>query len=58
MHLHVYCFTFPSACEYKNENCKPQALHGGCKKNPIYMVINCPKSCRICPGMHNAQEVK
>ena len=58
MHLHVYCFTFPSACEDKDENCKLQALHGECKKKPVYIAINCPKSCRICPGMHNAQEVK
>ena len=59
MYLHVYCFTFfPSACKDENKRCKLWALTGECKKNPKYMATNCPKSCGVCPGMHDAQEVK
>ena len=57
--LCFHCLTFfPSACKDKNKNCKSWALSGECKKNPKFMVINCPKSCTICPGMHDTQEVK
>ena len=45
---------FPSACKDKDKRCKSWAWSGECKKNPKYMVINCPKSCTICPGMHYA----
>ena len=51
-------YFFPLACKDKDKRCKLWALTGECKKDPKYMVINCPKSCKICPGMHDAQEVK
>ena len=51
-------FFFPSACKDENERCKSWALNGECEKNPKYMLFNCSKSCGVCPGMHDAQEVK
>ena len=51
-------FFFPSACKDKNKHCKSWASTGECGKNPKYMLFNCSKSCGVCPGMHDAQEVK
>nr|XP_058962185.1 putative tyrosinase-like protein tyr-3 [Pocillopora verrucosa] len=39
-----------AACKDKNKHCKSWALSGECRKNPKSMVINCPKSCTICPA--------
>ena len=51
-------YFFPSGCKDKNKNCKFWASIGECGKNPNFMLFNCSKSCGVCPGMHDAQEVK
>ena len=53
--LHYF---LPSACRDKNKHCKSWASTGECGKNPNYMLFNCSESCKVCPGMHDAQEVK
>ena len=57
-YMYIALLFFPSACEDKNKRCKLWAFNGECVKNPKYMLFNCPKSCGVCPGMHDAQEVK
>ena len=57
-YMYIPLLFFPSACKDENERCKSWALNGECEKNPKYMLFNCSKSCGVCPGMHDAQEVK
>ena len=57
-YMYIALLFFPSACKDENERCKSWALNGECEKNPKYMLFNCSKSCGVCPGMHDAQEVK
>ena len=56
-YMYIALLFFPSACKDKNKHCKSWASTGECGKNPKYMLFNCSKSCRVCPGMHDAQEV-
>ena len=57
-YMYIALLFFPSACKDKNKHCKSWASTGECGKNPKYMLFNCSKSCGVCPGMHDAQEVK
>ena len=57
-YMYIALLFFTSACKDENERCKSWALNGECEKNPKYMLFNCSKSCGVCPGMYDAQEVK
>ena len=57
--LCFHCSTFfPSGCKDTDDLCKSWASSGECKNNPQSMLFKCPRSCGVCPGIHDAQEVK
>ncbi|XP_078149721.1 putative prolyl 4-hydroxylase 7 [Carex rostrata] len=35
-------------CSDENSNCPRWATAGECKKNPVYMLANCKRSCAVC----------
>ncbi len=44
-------------CKDKNKECSSWASKNECKKNAVWMAINCRKSCGICKSIINTGEV-
>ena len=44
--------SFSSAvpCRDKRRDCLSRYFDGQCGDNPKFMLINCPKSCKVCSG--------
>jgi len=39
-------------CVDSNEDCPNWAKEGECKKNPVFMLVHCQKSCSSCLSIH------
>jgi len=47
-----YCNSdyFSGACLDTDSRCSGWANQGECKRNPLWMLHKCPKSCKVCSG--------
>jgi hypothetical protein len=55
---HRLIFAFNLDCKDANKSCAGWAKLGECKKNPVWMHVNCKKSCDVCSKLYNLTRCK